>query len=386
MDYVELPHHHGEEKETVMMQEQLNRVSNFQAVATEDYYDVDMNPSVKPVPPEWKVYYDGNFWGHHGRDHAGTEIPLSTEFTWGGHHWAVPAAYSCSKGLVMDFCMQAEPAEIRSFMEKWKLYQESDPIETLTSEQRMEMELDNPFCLHFNPRLELNGKILRAAHGCSVCFNPCVPEGFTNELEAKWAVNHYGLDESCGWVVCRNMFPWAGRRRPEIKTLSLTMEQQPRRIPGPHFKTHQPGDVFYFTHPVSVTEIQLTVQELEQQTIPAGSFGSNNWFYPTHTVAMTYTLSPEPEEPVLICDCAEGDRPLEIAPPKQSEPRATASAAVIGIIGGADGPTAIVVNGHPKSKLRAAFSSLHFEPVEDDIEWRVEFSIKQFGEASFVLL
>lgn len=33
MDYVELPHHHGEEKEAAMMQDQLNRVSNFQTVA-----------------------------------------------------------------------------------------------------------------------------------------------------------------------------------------------------------------------------------------------------------------------------------------------------------------------------------------------------------------
>ena len=59
---------------------------------------------------------------------------------------------------------------------------------------------------------------------------------------------------------------------------------------------------------------------------------------------------------------------------------------MIGIIGGADGPTAIVVGDRSENKLHAAFSSLHFEPVADDIEWRVEFSIKQFEEASFVLL
>ena len=33
MNYVELPHHHGEEKETAILQKQLNRVSNFQTVA-----------------------------------------------------------------------------------------------------------------------------------------------------------------------------------------------------------------------------------------------------------------------------------------------------------------------------------------------------------------
>ena len=33
MNYVELPHHHGEEQEAVMMQEQLSQVSDFQTVA-----------------------------------------------------------------------------------------------------------------------------------------------------------------------------------------------------------------------------------------------------------------------------------------------------------------------------------------------------------------
>ena len=31
---------------------------------TEDYYDVDMNPEAEPTIPEWKVYFDGDFWGH----------------------------------------------------------------------------------------------------------------------------------------------------------------------------------------------------------------------------------------------------------------------------------------------------------------------------------
>ena len=41
---------------------------------TDDYQDVIMNKPAKPVFPEWKVYFDGSFWGHHGRDHAGKEI------------------------------------------------------------------------------------------------------------------------------------------------------------------------------------------------------------------------------------------------------------------------------------------------------------------------
>ena len=35
---------------------------------------------------------------------------------------------------------------------------------------------------------------LQTNHGCAVSFNPCLPDGVINELEAKWAIDHYGLD------------------------------------------------------------------------------------------------------------------------------------------------------------------------------------------------
>ncbi len=51
---------------------------------TEDYYDVDMNPEAEPTIPEWKVYFDGDFWGHSGKDRSGTEIRLNKQFDWRG--------------------------------------------------------------------------------------------------------------------------------------------------------------------------------------------------------------------------------------------------------------------------------------------------------------
>ena len=49
---------------------------------TEDYYDTDMNPDAELTIPEWKVYFEGNFWGHSGKDRAGTEIRLNKQFEW----------------------------------------------------------------------------------------------------------------------------------------------------------------------------------------------------------------------------------------------------------------------------------------------------------------
>lgn len=353
---------------------------------TEDFYDEDMNPNIEPQMPEWKVYFGGSFWGHSGRDRAGAEISLNKEFTWAGRRWLVPAAYSCSKGLVLDFCMQVEPEDIRRFTEKWDLSPENAFYERFTQEQQMELKLDDPFSLNFAPLLEVNGKPLRPSHGCGLSFNPCIPEGYKNDLEAKWVVEHYGLDASCGWFITRSAFPWNRKRRPEVKTLSLTMEQQPSQVPGPHFKARRPGDTFAFTHPVSGIEYTLTAQEIEPKTIPAGAFRSKDWLFPTNAVAMSYTLSPEPEEDISVRDCDDGDRPLKIAPSPPISPTATASAAVIGVIGGADGPIVVTLGNARQAKLRAVYSSLHFEPVEGDVEWRLEFNVTRFEKASFALI
>ncbi len=339
------------------------------------------------APREWKVYFNGNFWGHHGKDRAGMEVRIDRQFDWAGHHWVIPAAYSCGKGLVVDFCMQVDADKIRAFIKKWHLSSENDSCENFTRQQQEQMELENPLILHFHPALTVNGQTLQASHGCSVCFSPCLPDGKINKLEAKWAADHYGLDTTFGWVICRNAFTWKTRRRPQIETLVLTMKQQPYYIPGPSFKTHAPGDSFTFSHPVSGKEYMLTVQELEQQILPKNNFGSDRYIYPTHYIAMGYTLTPDPEDSIIIQDCGDGDKPLVKASTDVTYgPAAKNDFACIGIIGGADGPTAIAVGGNKwGGKLCAVCSALHFEPVQGDIEWRVRFRISQFEEKSFVL-
>lgn len=121
------------------------------------------------------------------------------------------------------------------------------------------------------------------------------------------------------------------------------MEQQPGQVPGSHFKVHAPGDSFMFSHPVSGITHTLTVQEIEQQTVPQNSFGSDRWIYPTHYIAMSYTLTPEPMENISVFDCDEGDRPIEVTPDDHSfRPVGSSSCFVVGVIGGADGPTAVI--------------------------------------------
>ena len=353
---------------------------------TEDYYDIEMNPAAGRVSPPWEVYFDGNFWGHHGKDRAGKEIRIGRQFNWAGYHWVIPAVYSCSKGLVMDLCMRVDAERIQDFMDKWNLNWENDSCENFSREEQMQMEMDNPLALSFTPHVKWNGRKLRASHGCSASFNPCLPDEITYEMEAKTAMEHYGLDASHGWVIYRNAFPWETKRRPALRSLSLTMEEQPVQVPGAHIKVHGSGDSFAFSHPVSGTTYRLTVREIEKQTLPPQSVDSDRWLYPKHYAVMSYTLSPEPLEPLRLADCDEGDRPMEITLKADSFQPDAIHGCCIGIIGGAQDPTAIAAGDSSPEKLHTVCSSLHFEPVQGDLEWRIVFEVRRYEAGTFSLV
>ena len=59
--------------------------------------------------------------------------------------------------------------------------------------------------------------------------------------------------------------------------------------------------------------------------------------------------------------------------------------ASVGVIGGADGPVAIVVGEAAQGKLHTACSSLHFEIV-DHIDWRVGFRETPWEAGTFALI
>ena len=104
--------------------------------------------------------------------------------------------------------------------------------------------------------------------------------------------------------------------------------------------------------------------------------------YPNHMLAMSYSLKPDiTGRGFLIQDCNHGDNPRQ---KRNGTAEDSALAAAIGIIGGADGPTAVFVGSHTP-KLHTACSSLHFEPVEK-VEWRAVFSEKLMEDMDVCLI
>ena len=102
---------------------------------------------------------------------------------------------------------------------------------------------------------------------------------------------------------------------------------------------------------------------------------------------MSYTLSPEPDDDISICDCAEGDRPLEITPcADHYAPEAQNDIACTVVIGSAGSPAVTVFGKNTQESLHAVCSALHFEPAAEDIEWRVVFHVVSFPNETFLLI
>lgn len=273
--------------------------------------------------------------------------------------------------------MEVNPATIQAYIEKWDLLHEDE--HHYSNEEMRHMEQENPLNIDFRPHVIQNGKPLRNEHGSGVAWIPssCLADGVQSERDARRVLEHYGLDLSKGWMIRRCSFAWATAKRSNIKSLTLTLEREPSEIPGIRFIAPPLGESISFTHPVTGTEHTLTVHEYEHNELDASHFCDIGMEYPIHYHAMSYSLSPDlPNHSIMIRDCADGDSPRIKTPDYSEIAETTFSPAVsIGIIGGADGPTAIIVANRAEPKMHTACSSLHFEPV-DEVEWQIVFREK----------
>ena len=352
---------------------------------TEDYYDPEMNAAAPEVPTEWAVYYEHGFWNKNAKGKPGEEIVLNKTFSWGDEIWHIPAVYSCSKGIVVDFCIEIQPEKEKAFIDKW--YPVLSKDENISTELREQIEQENPIDVNFRTHLKVNGKSVIAKHGNSVQWLPesCLPDGVKNESESKEIIRHYGLDERKVWSFHRWSFPWSSKRKPEIKSVRLKLERDPVTIQGVHFKNPSVGDVISFVHPISDTEHKLTVLAYEKQEFPRQGFQHEEYVFPTLHTAMTYTLEPElPGRNFQVRDCLQNEQPKR-KPRNQFEPEANYDACAIAIIGGADGPTAVFVSDGRNLEQHRALSALRYEHT-DDIEWKIVFCEKLIEDIEVELL
>ena len=287
---------------------------------SEEFYDDD-TPDMTDEP--WQVTFEGTFWGAHGK--PGKELKLDAAFSWAGDEWLVPAAYVCREGIVLDLCKRVPVGQVFGFREKWNLSKENDGSDW-DEAQRLRAIAESPFSERLGAELTVNGQTLRQERGCSLCWDPLYAEG--NGRETKRVRGHYGLDELEGWYIERISFPWKGKKKADIRSLSLHIREDPLEVPGQEFSPERAGDSITFTLPGAQQTYTLTALALHTEELPL--FGET-----VYTTELAYDIAPEPPGgSVTLRDFAEAIR---------VSPQGDFSGCAFGVIGGADGPVALAM-------------------------------------------
>ncbi len=310
-------------------------------------------------PPEWKVYYDKDFWGHSRRGPAGEEIPIHLVFTWGEYILHVPAVYCCGGGLVIDLCIEGGPLR--------------------ETEQQREEQKRRLFSLDFAAEVKINQKISQRKTGYGVAWDPeaALSEELWTDPEAEWVLEHYGLPKDRLWSIQRACFPWPSSRL-KVRSLELELVPRPEPMVGTRFFTPEKGESAVIVHPVTGVEYTLTVKEFSPWKSPF-HHPKGGWRFPDRANQLIFTLDPElPDSGFYLKDITPGDKPEHLG----------GEAGSIGIIGGADGPTAVFITSKLKKEekgLHAAFSALRYQPV-DRVEWEFIFREKTMEDLRVSLL
>ena len=347
---------------------------------SEEYYELlpDVGDSEKAAP-EWQVTYEGGFYPKRGRE--GKEIRVDKDFKWGKEIWHIPAVYLCSKGMVVDLCIEVEPEVVAKFINKWNLYEEDNPAYSNTEYEQIQKE--HPLNMDFHSKLFVNDTQLRQAQGCCVYWIPkeCMPEDLETETEAKWVLDHYGYDYEKAWAVHRISYPWTEKKPRTVRTLEIQLEREMVKIPSKPFATPEKGKAQEILNSVTGVTHTLIVREYEEKAMDPNHFPDESMEWPTHYSVMTYTLFPELED-VYLKDACQGDSPRS----KQGNPhRGAMSVGIIGLRPKAEDGEDYYHPDGTAAKLRVCCSSMYFEKPAK-IEWELTFKEKRVPDIKVKLI
>ncbi len=283
----------------------------------------------------------------------------------------MPSVYSCTRGLVVDLCIEISPEAIKAFNGKI--------LACNTAEEREDLMSESPMAVPYSPYIFANGVKLKCTSGFGLSYLPktCRSEDENtdyefNNCQAVWLLRHYGLDEEKGWLFFRNSFPWKTKTRPKIKTLALSLSRDSIPVVVSRFTAGKEGDQVTFTHPVTGKSHTLHVRKYQVREVDLSRI-ADGFKYPSYFAAMSYVIEPPPEcGSLTVCDCGSGDAPManlsEDAFVKSEDDPLACSAVVIG---GADGPTSVFISSAESTdKSSKAYSAVYFKKTQN-IKWKL---------------
>ncbi|MBP3322575.1 MAG: hypothetical protein J6M16_00100 [Clostridia bacterium] len=338
-----------------------------------DYYEwAPEEPDYKET--QWKVYFKGNLNSKrpkNSKEHKGKEFAVNKSLDFMGKKIFIPSFYLCSKGIVLDLIAECDTDAYKEFYEKYCFYNEYEPDE----ETRLNMERENPLNLNFSNVLYINGEKTLNYSSVGASYLP-ESEDYANYNEPfiHGFLKHYELDSNKSYIIRRFSFEFKGNKKPVIKDLNLKFKSDPVSYPVEKITVPDEKEIS-FTNPKTKAKHTLKILSCENESFPINF--RDELSYPDKALLVNYTVSPDFESRALsLIDTKRSDQPKRIKKEKYA-PEATHDA-VIGIIGGADGPTAISVSRPIKKeaeiKSHQAVSSLHFSEVKS-AEFRLVLSL-----------
>lgn len=340
---------------------------------SKEYYEIFNAYPIDEIPSEWKVTLEGGFQPERGKH--GEEISINKQFFWGDELWHVPAAYLFRDGIVVDFCIQLNEERLKAFFNNYRELEEQGI--QLSEAEQFKINLENPTNIDFNPKIVMNGESLCRSYGCGQTWIPSsiLGDDSWEDRYGGWVLEHYGLDCTKAWLINRFSFERSGRRKADIQSLELCLERDKVNIPGIIFETPAVGESINFVHPITGVEHLLTIQEFEMEKMAENRFHDDTLEFPRHLAAMTYTIYPDlANDTFVLKDCDNGDSPRSKNPNERGH--YAMSVGAIAVIRSNNDPSQVYYVNGEEVKPHVICSSLHFEPIQNPVEWRLIFHEK----------
>ena len=314
----------------------------------------------------WKVTYDDGFWP--GRGRAGKEIPIKKDFFWGEEHWHVPSVYACTKGLVVDYCIEVDNHKVQSFIDKWNLFDEESQDYTEREQELIRQE--HPLNVDFRSAVEVNG--ISMEQECLYGEVWIASEHLHSQQEAANVLNYYGLNADKCWAIRRVAYPWAEKRPRTLKSIQIRLEQELKEVYGASFTVSKAGEEIKIQNPLDGQEHLLSIRAYEKQELDQKFFqhtGMAGMEYPPHFIAMSYTVYPEIEK-FILRDTDKGDNPRRIE--ENPDGPIACGVGAVAILDKNVGQHLYVNPDGSEAKVATVCSSMHFEEV-DEVRWETVF-------------
>ncbi len=322
---------------------------DYTAIPYDQAFLEECLPQPSPEEMPWHVVCAPDFFPRTTRQQRSTEYPVHLPFRMEVYEGApvdaqILSYYICHTGMVVDLFLET-----------------NDPTRALI------------------PTLTANNRTICNYSSCACTNIPCTddPEAKVDS-EAAAVFAHYGLSDKRGQVY-RFCFLWKNggwHQEPALKSCALTLRWEPRFRDTVSFTVRGPGESVLFTDFSGVSHT-LIVVDWEPQSVALPSYS------PLYTCAMRYTIDPPlAKDKYALADVSRFDEDAVQLSLSLGRSAQDDMSDAIGIIGGADGPTAILMASNVPE---ASFSRVRAEPF-DSANWCLRLREPDMPDVSIVLL